>query len=287
MPKKKLSEVRRRKRVKKAGAVVARRTKRAGQLAGQAVTEQKSIAEIRPRRPYGFLLPRRLSQNFNAAGQLVEVQALPNYLRDTVKAKDLADFRLVLGGLAQRGNRDAIFPVEIEQYLAMTDSEHERRALDIVEGKSPMGFNLTVLAAKSDLDRQVFLYVLEDRLRRKMAVAGPEKIPAGLKKQLERDGVSYAVRKSNECDAVIDDFVADGAQHRCERGFLLDNNIRTRQSVIGDLVRGLNAVSEIKETGINLSNMPLDYTLGRAIRHSGPEPACYTSIVCATQTVTI
>src|SRR4051812_20711776 len=185
MPKNKLIVSRSRKRLKKAKA--------AGDPIG---AEQTCAARVRPSQRYGFLLPLRLSHNFNTAGKLVEVQALPNYLRDTVEPKDLADFRFVLAGLAQPGNRDAIFPADIEQYLAAATSEHERRALDIVEGRSAMGFNLTILAAKSALDKPVFLYVVEDKLRQKMAVAGPEKIPAGFRKQLEKDGVSYAVRNS-------------------------------------------------------------------------------------------
>lgn len=267
MPKKKQTNVRKTKRLKQAE---------------ETVVQAKPAANIRPLQRYGFLLPRRLSSNFNAAGQLVEVQALPNYVRETIAAKELADFRLVLGGLAQPGNRDAIFPVDIEQYLAVTTSEHERRALDIVEGKSPMGFNLAVLAARSAEDKPVFLYVLEDRLRHKMAVAGPEKIPEGLKRQLERGGVSYAVRLSSECDAVIDEFVTDGAKHRSERGFLLDNDLRSRQLVIDDLVHGVAALSDLREQGHGAKQGD-GRTLGKVIRQALAVPACFTSIVCASQ----
>jgi hypothetical protein len=238
-------------------------------------------AEIRPSNRYGFLLPRRLSGNFNAAGQLVEVQALPNYVRETVEAKDLADFRLVLGGLAQPGNRDTIFPVDLEQHVESPDSESERRTLDIVEGKSAMGFNIAVLAARNEANKPVYLYVVEDSLRHMMVVAGPEKISGAMKKALEKAGVSYVVRKDDDCAAVVDDFLAEGAKHRNENGFLLSASGRSTQSVITDLVRSVSAVVEINDAALE-GKGPVSYwgsTLGRAISQAGSQPVCYTSIV--------
>ncbi len=234
------------------------------------------VVEIRPTQPHGFMLPKNLSGSFNIARNLVEVQALPNYLRDDLKPNELADFRAVLGALAakpaQRGNRDAMFPADLENFLPddFQKGESDRRAFDVIEGKSAMGFNLAVLAAKTSENKPAHLYVLEDKLREKMIVAGPEGVKADFADELAKGGVQYVVKSDEKTASAINEFLAHGAKFRGEKGLLFPGNT---QSLIEGLIKGAFALSEIPHKEANVKGT----TLGDAIKDS-KNPAIYTQI---------
>lgn len=259
---------------KKSKVVHTRKRQKKAQLSSKIIVTASMVTDTaQPVIKHGFLLPRGLSGDFNAARNMVMVQALPSYARAKVEPRDLADFRSVLAGLAQRGNRDAIFLTEFESYVPAAETESDRRAFDIIEGKSAIGMNLALLSARTEHDAHALLFVVEDKLREKMVVAGPEKISAHLRTELEKNGVSYVVRNSTQCSPVVNDFVSDGALYRTRQDLLLEGH---DQFIVDELVKSLATLCAIPHGG----RPTREYTLGQAVHDvSGSVPSCYTQIL--------
>jgi hypothetical protein len=290
-----------RKQLKKASSMLAELTTIVDTLQGQL--DERAAAKIAKPEPvqatpaaspqilaakdrFGFLMPNSLTGNFNSANNIIEVHAYPNYLDKNVRSKDLADFRSVLAALAsapaRQTNRNAIFPVDLENHIVSDQrpkTETERRALDVVEGKSAVGFNVVVLRARTEDNKPVNLYVIEDLERQAMIVAGPGKISSNLKEKLAKGGVSYVVKSEPESVTAINEFLAQGAKDRGNKGKLMMGSV---VSVIEQIKRGIDKLVPLSENKLDEKNpLARGYTIGNAIHQAIDEPAVYTQITRA------
>ena len=224
---------------------------------------------------------------------LIVGKALPNYLlEDPTKTKEyqLVDFRTALAALAvpkyAKDNRAHIWPVDLDDYLpddvkkeALNDKS-QAEAMNTVKGKSGIGFDLVVLAATNAKKEPVYLYVIDDKLREKMMVVGPEPISGPLQSELIRNGVQYVVKNDEASVTSINEFLADGAKHRGNIGKLIQGNT---QNVIEGLIKAFSALCELTDTEPGASNDQMTVnkgaTLGLVMFKSKSRPAVFTSIV--------
>ncbi|MEZ0261668.1 MAG: hypothetical protein ACAH80_11710 [Alphaproteobacteria bacterium] len=232
---------------------------------------------------YTFTIPTGSARNaFNNATP-VEAVALPNYLVEKPDAKDLVDIPTTLAALAMEtvrdNNRKALYPVALEDYLAtVTREPGEQEALNIVEGKSWIGFGIVALKAQGADGKASNLYVVDDQLRQQIIVMGAESIPVGLNKKLAESGVTYVVRGRPETTEEINEFLSQGARVRGESGLLMTGRAVT--DVIESLIKAVSAICELKEHDDDA--VPLGTTLGRVMNGGmADKPGVFTSIMKA------
>lgn len=223
---------------------------------------QPTPVKLQATAPYGFLLPA-----FNGASGADQARALPTDMYKIVDPGQLSDFRTVLQALADPAthdsNRNAIFPPSGDKPSTGVTAAFQY-VTDITAGKSSFGFNITVLTASHGLN-PAHLYVVEDKHRDKMMIAGPTDIPSILKAALQRRGISYVCQKDPECASSVNNFLAEGAKWRGERGMLIIGNT---QNVIESL---LNALDRYCPVNWGQPSAARGMTLGKAISEA-PKP---------------
>lgn len=230
-----------------------------------------------------FTIPKgSVKDVFNSATP-AEAVALPNYIVESPKASDLVDIPATLAALAMetvRGqNRKALYPVALEDYV--TDlppkGSSQREALNIVEGRSQWGFGIVALKARGADGKPSTLYVVDDQFRQQMMVMGTEAIPPELEKKLAESGVAYTIKGQPGTASAINNFLADGAKARGERGMLAVGNT---QNVVETLLKACSAICEFKQAA--LDNPERGTTVGKILDEGlVKEPAVFTSIMKA------
>ena len=244
-------------RLKAKGEEIMQLADRVSQKLAEQKLEQAKAKPLVPQHAsskYGFLLPSAIATNFNVASAAHEVTALPSDIYKITKPGDLEDFRTVLNALANAAthdnNRNAMF---FSQTSAVTNGQRE-----MAEGKSPIGFNLAAITASNGPAEFAHLFVVEDSKRGKMVVCGPSGISSAQKADLAAGGVTYVSRQDNDCAAVIDDFLAEGAKWRADRGMLISGNT---QNIIENLIHAFSTYANEYQTDKGL-------TVGKAIRQA-------------------
>ena len=239
-----------------------------------------------------FVLPNEDLRSVTGT-PLIVGQALPNYIDDDAsksKTYRLVDFRTALAALAvpeyAKENRAHIWPVDLDDYLPdevkqeAAKDKSQAEAMNTVKGKSQIGFDLVVLATTNAKKETVYLYVIDDKLREKMMVVGPEAISAPLQSELAKNGVQYVVKSDEGSVTQINEFLAEGAKHRGNTGKLVQGNT---QNVIEGLIKAFSALCELTDTeaGASPDQMTVNKgaTLGLVMYKSKSKPAVFTSIV--------
>jgi len=238
--------------------------------------------------PKSFVLPNDDLNKVNGE-PMIAGKALPNYeLEDAANSKEyiLADFRSALAALAvpeySGQNRSRVWPAELMDYVADAPTDPaDVEAFNTLQGKSKVGFDLTILAAAGSDKQEAYLYVIEDKVRDQMMVVGPEDVAPQLKSALSKNGISYVVKEDESSIQRINDFLADGAKVRGEKGQLVSGNT---QQVIEGLIKAFSALCEIadveqSDNDPNQMTVNKGSTLGQVIHRSTSRPAVYTNIV--------
>ncbi len=238
--------------------------------------------------PKSFVLPNDDLNKVNGE-PMIAGKALPNYeLEDAANSKEyiLADFRSALAALAvpeySGQNRSRVWPAELMDFVADTPTDPaDVEAFNTLQGKSKVGFDLTILAAAGSDKQEAYLYVIEDKVRDQMMVVGPEDVAPQLKSALSKNGISYVVKEDESSIQRINDFLADGAKVRGEKGQLVSGNT---QQVIEGLIKAFSALCEIadveqSDNDPNQMTVNKGSTLGQVIHRSTSRPAVFTNIV--------
>lgn len=252
---------------------------------GRALKTLQSSSDSSPK---AFVLPNDDLNKVNGE-PMIEGKALPNYeLDDVASSKDyiLADFRSALAALAvpEYGgqNRSRVWPAELMEYVDEQPTDPaDIEAFNTLQGKSKVGFDLSILAAAGSDKKESYLYVIEDKVRDQMMVVGPEAVSTQLKSALSKNGISYVVKEDEASIQRINDFLAEGAKVRGEKGQLVSGNT---QQVIEGLIKAFSALCEItdvsqSETDPDQMTVDKGSTLGQVIHRSNSRPAVYTNIV--------
>lgn len=252
---------------------------------GRALKTLQSSSDSSPK---AFVLPNDDLNKVNGE-PMIEGKALPNYeLDDVASSKDyiLADFRSALAALAvpEYGgqNRARVWPAELMEYVDEQPTDPaDIEAFNTLQGKSKVGFDLSILAAAGSDKKESYLYVIEDKVRDQMMVVGPEAVSTQLKSALSKNGISYVVKEDEASIQRINDFLAEGAKVRGEKGQLVSGNT---QQVIEGLIKAFSALCEItdvsqSETDPDQMTVDKGSTLGQVIHRSNSRPAVYTNIV--------
>ncbi|MBI1215458.1 MAG: hypothetical protein GC185_06545 [Alphaproteobacteria bacterium] len=257
---------------------------------GRALQELKGQKEESPQ---AYIVPNDDLNNVNGT-PLLSGRALPIYdLEDPENSDEytLVDFRAALAGLAvpeyADENRKRIWPVSLHEFVTERPTEPaDIEAFNTLEGKSEVGFNITVLAAADSKKNPAYLFLIEDRvqlgdtMRQKLMVVGPEDISPQLQSELTKNGVSYVVKSDKGTEQKINDFLAEGARIRGEEGKLAGDT----EKVIEGLIKAFSAVCELSDTEQNETNpsqmiVGKGTTLGHVIHNTTSTPSVYTSIV--------
>lgn len=251
-----------------------------------AVTEPQgavnvTVAPVSGGSQYGFIVPKNLAATFNDASPIIEGKALPNYILAKPKPDELMDFRTVLAGLAlpqAANNRKNLFPRDLMEHLPddirWTQVPDEREALSVVMGRSAKGFDLVILHAVKGNGEPTYLYVLEDKTRQKMIVAGPEPIGPKLEAALAKNGVTYVTQGEPAAAKTINHFVDEGALHRGDRGRLDGWQMETTRN---NLVKAFSAICELPMSPPSVRRGAV--TLGEVISINKSHPAVFTSML--------
>jgi energy-coupling factor transporter ATP-binding protein EcfA2 len=248
----------------------------------------KSLQASGDASPKSFVLPNDDLNKVNGE-PMIAGKALPNYeLEDAASSKEyiLADFRSALAALAvpeySGQNRSRVWPAELMDFVADTPTDPaDIEAFNTLQGKSKVGFDLTILAAAGSDKQEAYLYVIEDKVRDQMMVVGPEDVAPQLKSALSKNGISYVVKEDESSIQRINDFLADGAKVRGEKGQLVSGNT---QQVIEGLIKAFSALCEIadveqSDNDPNQMTVNKGSTLGQVIHRSTSRPAVFTNIV--------
>jgi hypothetical protein len=217
--------------------------------------------------------------------------AVPNYmLEDPVRSKEyaLVDFRTALKALClpqhAQENRARIWPTHLDDYLPadmlkeIAADQDQTEAMNTIQGKAKGGFGIVVLRAANE-DKPVNMYVIEDKARGAMMVAGPQPISYALQADLARNGIEY-VSKNEPCAvAAVNNFLAASALQRAPSG------VRPPR-IVEALVKAFSAVCELPDhypdvTRANNGDMVIGrgVNLGQLVHDNKSAPAVFTSIV--------
>jgi len=253
---------------------------------GRAINSMKTTADSAPK---AFVLPNDDLNQVNGK-PLLEGEAVPSYDMDESRIEPggshtLVDYRSVLAALAVPAyagqNRARIWPDELLECI--DESEHPKAEEDIeaynsLQGRSRIGFDLTVLATGDSKQEKSYMYVLEDKQRDRMIVIGTEDVPAQLKSSLTKNGVQYIVRGDEAAIAAINEFVSDGAKVRGDAGALQTGQT---QNVIEGLIKAFSAVCELRDVKSEGGQMKVKKgsTLGQIIHSDHAPPKVYTNII--------
>lgn len=248
----------------------------------------KTLQSSKDSSPLAFILPNDDLNKVNGE-PMIEGQALPNYiLEDASLSKEyiLADFRSALAALAvpEYGgqNRARVWPEELMKHVVENPTDPAGiEAYNTLLGKSKVGFDLTILAAAGSDKEETYLYVIEDKVCNQMMVVGPEAVSTQLKSALSKNGINYVVKEDEASIQRINDFLAEGAKVRGEKGQLVSGNT---QQVIEGLIKAFSCLCEIadvsqSETDPDQMTVDKGSTLGKIIHRTSGRPAVYTNIV--------
>lgn len=190
-----------------------------------------------PKSEDSFVLPHAqagIKNQFNTLGnkaEPVEVKAISvlNTTRD-VKQEDLVDFRSALIALATPGisehNLHALHSAMSAGFDTLPDDikesvdVYQRKAFDILKGKSDSGFSFQVLQVAGADGSPCALYILEDRMENTLLVVGSEPITKKLKEEIERDGITYLVNSDPGAREQINTFVTHAVRERQANGMI-------------------------------------------------------------------
>lgn len=253
---------------------------------GRAINGMKAAADNAPKT---MILPNDDLNQVNGA-PLLEGLAVPSYdMDDSIVepggSHTLVDFRSVLAALAVPAyagqNRARIWPDELLECI--DESEHPTAEEDIeaynsLQGRSRIGFDLTVLATGNSQQEKDYMYLLEDKKRDQIIVIGNEDIPPQLKSALSKNKVQYVVRGDETAVNAINEFVSDGAKMRGDAGTLQSGQT---QNVIEGLIKAFSAVCELRDVKTEDGQMKVKKgsTLGQIIHSDHAAPKVYTNII--------
>lgn len=253
---------------------------------GRAVTSMQSVANSAPK---AFVLPNDDINKVNGT-PLTEGLAVPSYdMDDTIVepggSHTLVDYRSVLSALAVPAyasqNRARIWPDELLECI--DESEHPKAEEDIeaynsLQGRSRIGFDLTVLAVGNSQQEKDYMYLLEDKKRNQMIIIGNEDVTPQLKSALTKNGIQYVVRGDEAASNAINEFVSDGAKVRGDNGTLQSGQT---QSVIEGLIKAFSAVCELRDIKMDNGQMKVKKgsTLGQIMHSDHAPPKVYTNII--------
>lgn len=253
---------------------------------GRAIGAMKGSADSGPK---VLVLPND-DLNAVSGAPLMQGEAVPNYDMDDDKlapngSHKLVDFRSVLAALAvpayAEHNRARIWPSELMECI--DESEHPTAEEDIeaynsIQGRSRIGFDLTVLAVGDSKEEKSYMYVLEDKRRNRMIVVGGEEVPPQLQSALSKNGVQYVVRGDDIAVNAINEFVSEGAKLRGDTDELKNGQT---QNVIEGLIKAFSAVCELRDVKNDGGQMKVKKgsTLGQIIHSDHAPPKVYTNII--------
>jgi hypothetical protein len=245
--------------------------------------------------PHTVIVPND-DVNTIGASPLVAAQAIPVFdLPEDDSAFELMDFRAVLGALVapkyMEENRERFWPVGFTERLDnppdMANPE-KVEPYNIGEGKGKWGFNLTVLNATNEKQEQVYLWLIEDKVRldktatdwHRYMLVGPEAISPDLEAQLAKGGVQYVVKDDASTAEAVNSFLVEGARVRGE-----DNKmaVADAKEVTEMIVKAFAVQCPLPRvmpgTDPNEQIIPEDATLGDMIHEAKEAPAVFTSIM--------
>lgn len=171
----------------------------------------------------------KLAPNFSAVAV---------YDMDAHDSSALANFKQVVAGLS-REKKEAFFLKDMDQQLAddYQFTPGARAGLDILMGKHPSGFRLTMIEAAHN-GKAVYMPVIDDTLLNRTLVVGPANIAEGT----AAPDIQYVSARSPDAVTAINDFLAGGAYERGTRETLKYNNV---QDLIEDIVRAIAVASDV------------------------------------------
>lgn len=253
---------------------------------GRAINGMKSAADSGAKT---LVLPNDDLNAVNGA-PLLKGEAVPSYDMDDSRVEPggsdkLVDYRSVLAALAvpayAEHNRARIWPDELLECI--DESEHPKAEDDIeaynsIQGRSRMGFDLTVLAVGDTKEQKSYMYVLEDKRRNQMIVIGTEDVSPQLKSALTKNGVQYVVRGDDAAIGAINEFVSTGAKVRGDTDELKNGQT---QNLIEGLIKAFSAVCELRDVKSEDGQMKVKKgsTLGQIIHSDHAPPKVYTNII--------
>lgn len=237
--------------------------------------------------PSAVILP---NTDFNTVTKkpVVVGEALPNYdLKKPLESTEyeLVDFRAVLASLAVEGhgerNRERMWPVKLIEKIPAKDRpdpETQRAIYDPLCGKSGHGFDICILAAAGkDKSSMKFLYVVEDKERDMMIVAGPEPITPELTSALAKKNITYVVKSDPATAERITNFMGEGHVYR------LRNSTLKKKEQLDEINENLaQAFSAICRDADESDQIPEQTNVGMMIV-AGERPNVFTSFVTRTK----
>lgn len=250
----------------------------------------KALAGEKDESAHGIVLPNEDLDSVSG-NPVVAGAALPLYdLQDPMNDADhkLVDFRTALAALAMPGyaekNREHIWPVELLESIpddAKPDENDIRDIYDPLRGKSAYGFDICILGAAGKKDDDMsFLYVLEDKERDEMIIAGPEAIDPELSAVLGKSGITYVVKDDDTTASKINEFMKKGNIVRFESG-----KIKEEEDVFKEHQGLLLAFSAICRLGPDNAasegedEIPQGMNIGEFIHQAKATPNVFTSVV--------
>ncbi len=255
----------------------------------------KELDEQKQSNPQTVIVPND-DVNTIGASPLLAAQAIPVFdLPEDDSEFELMDFRAVLGALVapkyMDENRERFWPVGFTQKLDNPpDMENPEKVepYNIGEGKGKWGFNLTVLNATNEKQEQVYLWLIEDKVRldktqtdwHRYMLVGPEAISPDLEAQLAKGGVQYVVKDDANTAEAVNSFLVEGARVRGE-----DNKmaVADAKEVTEMIVKAFAVQCPLPRvmpgTDPNEQIIPEDATLGDMIHEAKEAPAVFTSIM--------
>ncbi len=223
------------------------------------------------------------------ANPVVHGEALPLYdLPESLEEEGykLVDFRTALAaftipGFAEK-NRDRIWPVDLLDRMPEEERPQGealiRDIYDPLRGKSAHGFDLCILAAAGkEGGEAVYLYVIDDKERGKMLIAGPEKISAELQSALGKNGISYVLKDSVFTAKEIEEFMGAGHTERFNAGKIRQED--EARKLQANLIQAFSAICRHDDGGEDIEK---GTGLGDYIQ-SGQTPNVFTTIVTKTK----
>ncbi|TAL29515.1 MAG: hypothetical protein EPN97_13220 [Alphaproteobacteria bacterium] len=172
---------------------------------------------------------RQLSPNFSAVAV---------YDMDDHDSSALANFKRVVAQLSGE-KKEAFFLKDMDQQLT-DDYQYTpgaRAGLDILMGKHPSGFRMTMIEAEHK-GKTVYMPVIDDTLLNRTLVVGPAKIAEGS----AAPDIQYISATSPNAVRSINDFLAGGAY---ERGVREELNSASVQNLVEDIVRAIAVASNV------------------------------------------
>jgi len=240
------------------------------------------------------------NDDLNEVGEkpLLEVATIANYNYTDSENElqgETVNFSSILAAMAMPEfsdkNRENIllgdFLSKVENYKKDSGEDltrEEKEVYKILTGESSNGFDMAIVAAKDSKGDETYLYVIEDKLRKRSIIIGTEDISVPLSSSLDKNGLTYLVQSDNATGKKIDQFVTEGTKERHEKNQFEDG---ASYEISEQLIEAISSICEVPENCLKHVGdgdekhlvIKEGTTLGSIISNIKEKPMYFTKII--------